>query len=204
MPFGAASVVVATANTGKLAEIRAILSDFPVELCSLSDFSPVSFPEEGGDYATNAIAKARAAAEELNSVALADDSGLEVDALNGAPGPYSARYGGADLTDDARVDYLLENLAEVPVSRRGARFVCVAALVTPDGDVLGMRGECMGRILERPRGRGGFGYDPAFQLAGEERSMAELSAEEKNRVSHRARAFRALFESWVGRMEPGV
>jgi XTP/dITP diphosphohydrolase len=198
---GGASVVVATENAGKLAEISAILSDLPVELCSLSDFDPVDFPEEGGDYAVNAIAKARAVAEELGSVAVADDSGLEVNALDGAPGPYSARYGGVDLSDDARVDHLLENLEGVPASRRAARFVCVAALVTPDGDVLGMRGECLGKILERPRGRSGFGYDPVFQPAGDERSMAELPAEEKNRVSHRGRAFRALFKAWLGPVE---
>jgi XTP/dITP diphosphohydrolase len=192
--------VVATANSGKLAEIRSILSDFPVELCPLSDFGPVSFPEEGRDYAANAIAKARAAAEQLGSVAVADDSGLEVDALDGAPGAYSARYGGADLTDDARMDHLLEKLEAIPTSRRGARFVCVAALATPEGDVLGMRGECSGQILERPRGRGGFGYDPVFQPTGDGRSMAELPAQEKNRISHRARAFRSLFQAWLGRV----
>lgn len=198
--WGPSSVVVATANAGKLAEIRAILSDFPVELCPLSDFAPVSFPEEGGDYAANAIAKARAAAEQLGSVAVADDSGLEVNALDGAPGAYSARYGGAKLSDDARMGHLLEKLAAIPASRRGARFVCVAALATPEGDILGMRGECSGKILERPRGRGGFGYDPVFQPTGQDRSMAELPAEEKNRISHRARAFRTLFEAWLGRL----
>lgn len=195
---GPARVVVATANAGKLAEIRAILAGFPVQLCPLSDFPAVRFPEEGADYAVNAVAKARAAAEQLGAVAAADDSGLEVDALNGAPGAYSARYGNGRLSDGERVEQLLRNLLSVPPSRRGARFVCVAALATPDGDVLEMRGECAGRILERPRGRGGFGYDPVFQLLGDDRSVAELTAAEKNRVSHRARAFRALFKAWLG------
>jgi XTP/dITP diphosphohydrolase len=191
-------VVVATANAGKLREIRDILSDFSVEFCSLKGLAPVRFPDEGGDYEVNATAKARAAAEQLGEVAVADDSGLEVHALGGAPGAYSARYGGSDLTDGARVDHLLKELKEVPAWRRGARFVCVAALAMPGGDVLSMRGECRGRILTEPRGRSGFGYDPVFQLAGDERSMAELGAQEKNLVSHRARAFRALFGAWFG------
>jgi XTP/dITP diphosphohydrolase len=187
-------VVVATSNPGKLLEIRAILADLPLELVSLDEYAPIDFPEEGSDYASNARVKARAVASQLSAWAVADDSGLEVEALGGEPGPHSARYGGAGLDDRARVSKLLEALeAAAPrVEQRAARFVCEAALATPAGHEIAVRGECRGRILAAPRGGGGFGYDPVFQLEGREETMAELAAAEKNRLSHRARAFRKL------------
>lgn len=152
-------------------------------------------PTEGGDYEANAIAKARAAAEQLGCFALADDSGLEVDALDGAPGPYSARFGGPGCDDAGRVEHLLRELDGVPSSRRSARFVCLAALAGPAGELQTARGECPGSILETPRGVGGFGYDPIFQVSDQPKSLAELPSETKNKISHRARALEELFNA---------
>lgn len=190
-------VVVATLNAGKVAEIGAILSalEFELELVSLDAFPAVEFPQEGGDYAANAIAKARAAATQLGVVAVADDSGLEVDALGGGPGPYSARFGGPGLDDEGRLHALLDELVDVSEGARGARFVCVAAVATPSGDSASRRGECEGTLLRSPRGDAGFGYDPIFQLASGGRTMAEVPGQEKNRISHRARAFTALMSA---------
>jgi XTP/dITP diphosphohydrolase len=184
--------VLATSNPGKLGEIREILSPLPLAIRPLSDFPGVVLPEEGTDYEENAIAKAKAAAHFSDRVALADDSGLEVSCLGGAPGPLSARYGGPGLDDAGRVDALLKALANCSGEQRRARFVCIAALATPEGDIVTARGECAGHILDAPRGRSGFGYDPVFLVEGIGRAMAELSESEKNQISHRASAFGAL------------
>jgi len=190
-------IFAATGNPGKLREFRTLLGDLALEVSSLEGQPRVDFPEEGTDYAVNAIEKARAVAEQLGQWALADDSGLEVSALNGAPGPLSARFGGPDLDDAGRVARLLEALDEVPASDRSARFVCVAALVGPSGECTVARGECSGRILAGVRGAGGFGYDPIFQPDGYEESMAELAGAVKDRISHRGRAFAALRSTLV-------
>ena len=185
-------VVFATRNPGKLREVRALLAELPVRVLGLDEVADLELPEEGGDYAANAAAKARTAAAASARLALGDDSGLEVAALAGGPGARSGRYGASEA---ARNQRLLEALAGVPAARRGARFVCVAALATPDGDVATARGECAGRILEAPRGAGGFGYDPIFEpfeSTARGRSLAELPPAEKDRLSHRGRAFRAL------------
>jgi XTP/dITP diphosphohydrolase len=189
---GDRALVVATGNPGKLREFREILADARVALRSLAEFPALRMPEEGDEYAENAIAKARVLARATGLPAIADDSGLEVDALGGRPGPQSARYGGARLDDAGRLALLLREIAATGSSGRGARFVCVAALATPDGEVATARGECSGEILATPRGVGGFGYDPVFRAQGEAVSMAELPAERKNQISHRARAVRAL------------
>ena len=181
-------VVFATRNAGKAREVAAILADLDLRVAPLDD--GVALPEEGDEYAANAIAKALAAARATGCVALGDDSGLEVDALGGAPGPFSARYGGAGLDDAGRVAALLRALEAVPDPERGARFVCVAAVATPLGDVATARGVCVGRLLRAPRGAGGFGYDPIFAVG--ERTLAELPAAAKDALSHRGRAFRAL------------
>jgi XTP/dITP diphosphohydrolase len=144
-------VVVATRNPSKLREIRAILGDFEFELCDLSGFSDVALPEVGDDYEANAVAMARAAAGRLGELALADDSGLEVEGLGGAPGPRSARFGGPGLDDAGRVRHLLARLAETPGASRRARFVCTVALAWPDGRVETASGACEGTILERAR-----------------------------------------------------
>jgi XTP/dITP diphosphohydrolase len=185
-------VVLATSNPGKLREIREILRHLPLAIRSLSDFPGVILPEEGANYEENAIAKARAAAHFSDRVALGDDSGLEVSGLGGAPGPLSARFGGPGLDDAGRVRALLDALANCSGEQRRARFVCVAALATPEGELVTARGECAGHILDAPRGRSGFGYDPVFFVEEVGRAMAELPDSEKNRISHRALAFGAL------------
>lgn len=183
-------IVVATGNPGKVEEIRAILGG--LRLAGLRELGPVTFPDEGGDYRENALAKARAAALQLGEWALADDSGLEVEGLAGAPGPYSARYGGPGLDDAGRAKHLLAELGRRQGASRRARFVCWAALASPDGRAWTAFGDCAGVILDAPRGDGGFGYDPVFQPVGYAVAMAELPAATKNEISHRARALRAL------------
>jgi len=172
--------------------MRALLGDLPLALRGLADLPRIELPPEGDDYAANAVAKARAVVLATGLPALGDDSGLEVDALGGRPGVHSARYGGPGRDDAARVALLLHELESVQQAQRNARFVCVVALVTPDGDSVTARGSCEGRILAAPRGEGGFGYDPVFAPEGRDVSLAELPADEKNRLSHRGRAVTAL------------
>ena len=182
-------LVVASGNVGKCREIGRILVGF--EVSSLADFAAVEFPEEGGDYFENARIKARVAARETGMACVADDSGLEVDALGGAPGAYSARYAGVGLDDRGRLEALLEELKAFSAPRH-ARFFCAAAVALPDGRCETTEGICPGEILMAPRGRGGFGYDPIFQPLGFDRAMAELARDEKDALSHRGRAFRSL------------
>ena len=185
-------IALASGNERKRAEIQAILAGLPVELVPMTELG-VASPEETGDtFEANALIKARAVARATGLVALADDSGLEVDALGGAPGVRSARYAGEDATDAENNARLLEELASVGGRPWTARFVCVAALVTPDGDQRVVRGHMDGYITDEPRGAGGFGYDPLFVSAGERRTNAELPPEEKDARSHRGAAFRAL------------
>ncbi len=190
-------IVVATGNPGKLAELERILEGLPVELVPMTELGLDSPVEDGDTFEANALIKARAAAQASGLPALADDSGLQVDALDGAPGVRSARYaadGGATDGDDdlANNRRLVRELQAVPDADRAARFVCVAALVAPDGGEWTERGTMEGRIVDEPRGTAGFGYDPHFVAAGETRSNAELSPDEKDARSHRGAAFRAL------------
>ena len=188
---GPTRVVVATSNPGKVAEIREALSGLGWELLALDDPSlpEIVLPEETGTtYEENAALKACAAAVISGLPALADDSGLEVAALNGEPGIFSARFGNLDSANDRNL-HLLEQLRGK--AERGARFVSVLLLAYPDGHLESYRGEVTGQILEGPRGPGGFGYDPLFLLP-DGRSMAELSVPEKRAVSHRGRALEAL------------
>jgi XTP/dITP diphosphohydrolase len=180
---------VATRNPGKVREIAALLADLPLDLSDAAEMDDVA--ETGTTFEENAALKARAAARHFGQWALADDSGLEVDALDGAPGIYSARYGGRP-TDAARNELLLEHLAGVPDAARAARFRAAAALAAPDGRVWVREGACEGRIARAPRGEGGFGYDPLFYLPEYGCTMAELPPATKNRISHRARALAAL------------
>lgn len=196
-------ILVATRSEPKLREIREIMGAAPgVQLISLRDAGIEESPEEEGlevfeSFAENALAKARYFAERSGLPTLADDSGISVDALGGAPGVRSKRFtdrpdlSGAEL-DAANNALLLERLAAVPDAERTARFVCAAALVARDGREHVFVGECEGTILREARGRDGFGYDPLFQSLGETRSFAEMSADEKNAISHRAAAFRAV------------
>ena len=185
-------LVVASGNPGKLREIRTLLADLPVTWRSLSEFPSVEMPEEGFDYRANAVAKAGTAARATGRVAIADDSGLEVSGLAGCPGPRSARYGGPGLDAAGRVAHLLCEMAGLEGPARAARFVCVAACATPEGAIATAWGECPGRILDAPRGEGGFGYDPVFWSNELEACMAELPEARKNQISHRGRAILAL------------
>lgn len=189
MPF----LVVATKNPGKLREIREMLGS-EVRLLSLTDFPDVGdIVEDGRTFEANAIKKALAAAHHTGHVSLADDSGLEVDALNGAPGVYSARFAGEEATDEQNNVKLLQLLEDTPDEQRTARFRCVIAVGAPDGSVQTAEGTAEGRILQRPRGTDGFGYDPLFLVSGLRRTFAELPSEEKNRLSHRGRALQSVF-----------
>jgi XTP/dITP diphosphohydrolase len=186
-------VLLATRNPGKLAELRRMLADGPVEVLGLADVPEFpEAPETGATFAENALAKARDAAAATGLPSVADDSGLAVDALNGMPGVLSARWCGRHGDDLANLELLLGQLADVPDERRGAAFVCAAALVVPGGPETVVHGGWSGRIVRAPRGSNGFGYDPIFVPDGEERTSAELSAEEKDAASHRGRAMRAL------------
>ena len=184
------SLLLGTRNAGKVREIELILGDVPWQIRSLHEFDNVDIAAETADtYAENAIAKAQFYARATGLSALADDSGLEVEALGGAPGVFSARYAGDSATDADRRVLLLSQLAGVPAENRAARFVCVVAISEPDGRVLNVsEGTCSGRITFEPRGEGGFGYDPLFVPDGFDQTFAELADSLKNRISHRARA----------------
>lgn len=182
-------LLIATNNAGKLAEYRALLAGCGWDLVTPAELGlRLSVEESGADYAANARIKAQAFARASGALTLADDSGLEVDALGGRPGPLSARYAGPAQTDEAGVALVLAQMKDVPRERRQARFRCVIALAQPDGAIRFAEGECHGVITNEPRGRNGFGYDPIFHLPDLGRSMAELTPEEKNAISHRARA----------------
>jgi len=185
-------LVLATLNAAKAGELAALLADVPYEIRMLAELSPAGLPEETGDsYRANALLKARAAARQVGAWALADDSGIEVDALAGAPGVRSARFGGPGLDDARRCLLLLWALRDVPPEKRTARFRCVIALVDPAGREHTAEGVVEGVIADAPRGRHGFGYDPLFVYPPLGRTFAELSSEEKARVDHRGRAVRA-------------
>jgi XTP/dITP diphosphohydrolase len=194
-----ARLVLATHNEHKVGELRAILLAsgavpglVPQDVVGASDFDVEPPVEDGVTFAENALLKARALARATGLPAVADDSGLAVDVLGGAPGIFSARWSGRHGDDRANLDLLLAQLGDVREEHRGARFVCAAALVTPDGDETVELGALVGTLLTAPRGSGGFGYDPVLRPDGESRSCAELSPTEKNAISHRGQAFRAL------------
>jgi XTP/dITP diphosphohydrolase len=184
-------LALATRNPGKVREIREICADWPVEW--VTDRAP-SVDESGQTYLENAVAKARAAAEALGVPALADDSGIEVDALDGAPGVHSARFAGETASDQDNVDLLIERIRHVDPGERTGRYRCVAVCAYPGAVEVWAEGVCEGTLITEPRGSGGFGYDPVFVPVGEARTMAELPPHEKNAISHRGRAFRALGE----------
>ncbi len=188
-PSGSRCFVLASGNPGKLREVQGILGRD--EVLPLSAFAGIVFPEEGDDYGVNALAKAVTVLEATGLASLADDSGLEVDALGGRPGVRSARYGGPELDDRGRLECLLRELAMHPDPLL-ARFVCIAACALPDGRRLTACGVCEGEIIRTARGASGFGYDPIFVPRGHARTCAELARDEKDRISHRGHAFRAL------------
>jgi XTP/dITP diphosphohydrolase len=191
MPQHAFRLRVATRNPGKVREFRALLGDLPLELATAEGMPEVA--ETGTTFAENATLKARAAAEWCNAWALADDSGIEVDALGGAPGIHSNRYWGDGTTEAERNALLLRDLANVAPERRTARYRAVVAVASPDGRVWVSEGICEGLIQDEPRGAHGFGYDPHFLIQELGATMAELDPEVKNRISHRGKALRGAF-----------
>lgn len=193
-------IVFATGNPNKLTEIREILADMPAEIVTMKEAgADVEIVEDGADFTENALIKARTAAAALpeawaDALVLADDSGLEVDALGKEPGVYSSRYMGEDTPYDVKNAEILRRLKDVPTEERTARFVCAVAAVFPDGREETVRETIEGKIGYEPRGENGFGYDPIFYLPDLSCSTAEIPPAEKNRISHRGKALRAMAE----------
>ena len=185
-------IVLATKNKGKIKEMRELLAPMNIEVLSLADFSPVDDAEENGaTFAENAMLKARYYFAHTGTLCLADDSGLEVDALGGRPGVYSARYSGEDATDAANNAKVLREMEGIEKDKRTARFRCAMALVG-EGVELTTDGTCEGTLLTEERGQGGFGYDPIFYVPKFDRTLAEMSSEDKNSISHRGAAVRKM------------
>ncbi len=198
------TIVLATHNPGKVREFAALLADLPIQLKSLLNFPEIgSLPEEGDTYAANAVSKALAVARATGHVALADDSGLEVDALEGAPGVHSSRWLGDQATDADRNTAVLARLRDVPPERRTARFLAVVAVAFPDLTVRTFEGVVEGRIADRPAGEHGFGYDPIFLVPEYGRTMAELGEKIKDTISHRARAVQSA-RAYLATLSRGV
>jgi XTP/dITP diphosphohydrolase len=190
-----ARIAIASRNAHKLDELARICGDWPVEWVTVQTHDPAAFPEveeTGETYLANAMLKAQTVAVALDLPAMADDSGIEVDALGGKPGVRSARFAGEHATDEENLDRLIASLKGIPGAGRTARYRCVAAIAFPDGRELHAEGTCEGTLEAKRRGAGGFGYDPVFVPEGWDETMAELTAEQKDRISHRGRAFRAV------------
>ena len=186
-------IILATQNQGKIKELQELLADETIDILSLQDIENWEDVEENGvTFADNAALKARAAVKKTGLIALADDSGLEVDALNNAPGVYSARFAGEPKDDERNNDKLLQELESIPDGSRTARFRCALVVVTPEGEEFLTEGSVEGQILRQRRGQKGFGYDPLFYVPEYARTMAELTLTEKNKLSHRAQAFRKV------------
>jgi non-canonical purine NTP pyrophosphatase, rdgB/HAM1 family len=186
-------IVFATANEGKVKEIKEILKDFPIEVLSMKEMGiTANIEEDGTTFEENSLIKARAISKLTGLPALADDSGLEVDYLNGEPGIYSARYLGRDTDYDYKNNYIINKLSDAKEGERSARFVCVISLVLPDGREFVERGVVEGLIGYEQKGENGFGYDPIFYLPEYGKTSAELSPEEKNKISHRGKALSAM------------
>jgi XTP/dITP diphosphohydrolase len=188
-----AEIVIATRNSGKLREIEAILAPLGLKILSLRDFPGIpEIIEDGQTFEENAVKKAAAVSRQTGRMAIADDSGLAVDALQGRPGVFSSRYAGEEATDAERYQKLLKEMAGTPPGKRGAAFICAMAVATPDGKAETVVGQCRGEIAMAPKGGHGFGYDPVFYLPERGKTMAELEPEIKNRISHRALALEKL------------
>lgn len=192
-----ARLVLATRNEHKVGELRAILAPLlpqldPADIVGVSEFDIPEAVEDEVTFAGNALIKARSVAAATGLPAIADDSGICVDAMGGAPGVFSARWCGRHGEDEANLRLLLAQMSDVPDRHRGAEFFCAAALVEPDGNETVCEGVMRGELLREPRGEGGFGYDPIFRADGQDRSNAELTPAEKDAISHRGKAFRAL------------
>ncbi|WP_226583519.1 XTP/dITP diphosphatase [Halobacillus litoralis] len=190
-------LLVATKNQGKVKEFREMFSSYGISVKSLLDFdSSIDIEETGETFEENAAIKAEAMMKELSLPVVADDSGLEVDALNGQPGVYSARYAGIEKDDEKNMQKLLKELEGTDGPERTARFVCAVAVARPGKETFIERGTCEGKIAEAPKGTQGFGYDPLFIPEGSTRTMAEHTSEEKNTISHRHHAIKKI-EQWL-------
>ncbi|WP_232695645.1 XTP/dITP diphosphatase [Brevibacillus daliensis] len=192
---GKKKVVLATRNAGKVREMNRLFAELDWEVVSVADFPDApEVEEDGATFEANAVKKAKTIAEFLQLPAIGDDSGLEVDALHGEPGVYSARFAGENATDEENYRKLLDKLSDVPLEKRTARFRCTLAYVEPDKEPVIATGTCEGAIAHTPVGTNGFGYDPVFFLPGRLKHMAEISPEEKNQISHRAQAMCELLD----------
>lgn len=186
-------VIIATQNKGKAKDFEALFGPLGYDVLTLRDVAQdMDVEETGVTFEENAILKAEAVAEALQTTVIADDSGLEIDALNGEPGVYSARYAGEAKSDEANIDKVLSKLEGVPEEERTARFRCVLAIASPNKETITYSGSCEGMILSERRGENGFGYDPIFYVPGEGKAMAELVPAEKAAISHRGNAIREL------------
>ena len=192
--------VAATGNKGKLKEIKEILADFPLDVVSMGEAGiHDEIDETGKTFEENAVIKARYIAGLTNDIVIADDSGLEVDYLNGEPGIYSSRFAGEGASDEDKNRKLLRLLQGVPFEKRTGRFVCAVAVVFPDGRSFTVQGKCEGYIGEKPAGFNGFGYDPLFYVPGYEMTIAEMDTETKNSISHRGKALRMMVQELKNR-----
>ena len=196
-------IVVGSRNSGKIREIQAVLADLPYCVTGLSDQTIPDAEETGTTFQENAILKAQYYCQHTGEYCLADDSGLEVDALDGAPGVYSARYAGEQASDEENNQKLLSALTAIPMQRRTARFRSVLALAGPDGSLMLAEGVCEGIVLFEARGTGGFGYDPLFLMPDQRKTLAEMTLAEKNLVSHRGNALRAFKQQLVQAAKEG-
>jgi len=193
MDFRIVKFALATANPGKIREMREILERFGIDITTRKELGiDMDVEETGSTFAENALIKAKAICEASGFPSIADDSGLCVETLGGAPGIYSSTFGGADLNAEQRCEYITSLMKNM--EHRSAKFVCVIVCVFPDGNIITAEGECRGEVIYAPRGSGGFGYDPVFLVSGADKTMAELSQEEKNEVSHRGKALRRFSE----------
>jgi XTP/dITP diphosphohydrolase len=186
------TLVIATKNDGKYLEFKKMLGPTSFSIKSLLDFPNIEIRETGLSFDDNALIKAKAVTKRVDLPALADDSGLEVQVLNGEPGIFTARYAGEHATDEDNIEKLLDKLRDVPLAQRQARFVCSLALVFPDGKTFLEQGILEGIITLKPRGIKGFGYDPVFFVPTLDKTLSEVSIDEKNRISHRARALEKI------------
>lgn len=189
------TVIIASGNQGKLKEFKELMKGLPVEVKSLKDYPGIGdIVEDGVSFAENAYIKAKAVFDATGCLSIADDSGLEVDALNGAPGIYSARYAGEEKDDAANNEKLLDKMTDIPDGKRGAQFRCAIVAIDKNGKRYDAEGIVRGEILHTPQGENGFGYDPLFYIEEFGRTTAELSMDEKNKISHRGQAVRQMVE----------
>jgi len=188
-------IIIATSNQNKLKEFKALLKDHKISILSLNDFPQIpAVVEDGKSFYENALKKATTVARCTGKLTIADDSGIEVEALGGKPGVYSSRFAGEDASDEENNARLLKELQGIPPDKRGACFKCVLVIAKPEGETAFVEGECRGTIIEELRGHYGFGYDPLFLVPEYNKTFSEITPEEKNKISHRAKALQKLLE----------